>query len=133
MDIDIKKPTVKGPSEWFTGEVYIDAIAQGHGTTPTNVGLVRFTPGARTARHAHSVAQTLYVTEGEGRVQARGEPAVTIRAGDIVYAPGGEWHWHGATTDHFMTHLEISEGAPEWGNMSATPTTTTRRATLLDR
>ena len=56
-----------------------------------------------------------YITEGEGRIRARGEQIVTLRPGDTVFAPGGEWHWHGAAPDHLMTHLAVSEGEPEWG------------------
>jgi quercetin dioxygenase-like cupin family protein len=112
----LKNPTAEGPAEWFTGDVWIDNIAQGHSDSPLSVAFVHFTPGARTAWHSHSVAQTLYVTEGEGRVQSRGEPVVAIRAGETVVAPGGEWHWHGATPDHFMTHLAVSEGNPTWGD-----------------
>ena len=52
---------------------------------------------------------------GGGRVQSRGEPVVTIRAGDVIHIPGGEWHWHGAAADHLMTHLSMSEGDAEWG------------------
>ena len=55
------------------------------------------------------------MTEGEGRVQPRGGVIVTIRHGDVVYTPGGEWHWHGAAPDRFMTHLSMSEGDAEWG------------------
>jgi quercetin dioxygenase-like cupin family protein len=116
MEVQAKNPTAKGPAEWFTGDVWIDSVARGHGLTPTSVGMVHFTPGARTAWHSHSVAQTLYVTEGEGRVQGRGEPVVTIRAGDVVFTPGQEWHWHGAAPDHFMTHLAVSEGDADWGD-----------------
>ena len=76
---------------------------------------MRFSPGARTAWHSHSIAQTLYVTEGEGRAQSFGEPVVALRAGEVVFAPAGERHWHGAAPDHFMTHLAVSEGDPTWG------------------
>lgn len=117
MEIQPRRPTAKGPGDWFSGDVFIDAVAQGHGETPIVVGLVHFTPGARTAWHAHGVGQTLYVTEGQGRIQSRGEPVVSVRAGDVVFAPAGEWHWHGATPDHFMTHLAVSEGAVEWGEL----------------
>jgi len=110
-----KNSTVRGPADWFTGDVFIDPVAQGHGTTPVTVALVRFTPGARTAWHSHSVGQTLHVTEGEGRVQARGQSIVTLRSGDTVFAPGGEWHWHGAAPDHYMSHLAVSEGEAQWG------------------
>ncbi len=115
MDHHPKNPTAKGPAEWFTGDVWIDTVAQGHSGSPLSVAFVRFSPGARTAWHSHSVAQTLYVTEGEGRAQSRGEPVVAIRAGDVVSASSGEWHWHGAAPDHFMTHLAVSEGNPTWG------------------
>jgi hypothetical protein len=39
---------------------------------------------------------------------------VELHAGDVVFAPDGEEHRHGATPDHFMTHLSITEGAPNW-------------------
>lgn len=115
MEQHPKDPTAKGPPEWFTGDVWIDSVAQGHSGSALSIALVRFSPGARTAWHSHSVAQTLYVTEGQGRVQSRGEPVVTMRAGEVVLAAAGEWHWHGAAPDHFMTHLAVSEGDPTWG------------------
>jgi quercetin dioxygenase-like cupin family protein len=44
---------------------------------------------------------------GEGRIQARGEPIVTLRPGDTVLAPGGEWHWHDAAPDHLMIGIVL--------------------------
>ena len=96
--------------EWFTGDVYLDAIARGEEPSRVRVNAVHFTPGARTAWHSHALGQTLYVTEGVGLVQSRGEAILTIRPGDIVHAHADEEHWHGATPDHFMTHLSITEG-----------------------
>jgi quercetin dioxygenase-like cupin family protein len=58
------------------------------------------------------MGQTLFVTEGVGQVQSRGDDVVTIRAGDIVRTPPGEWHWHGSAPDHFMAHLSITEAPP---------------------
>jgi quercetin dioxygenase-like cupin family protein len=110
-----KRPSTKGPAEWFTGDVWIDSIAQGEAPSRVAVSAVHFTPGARSAWHSHNLGQTLFVTEGEGRVQSRGEPIVTIRPGDIVRTPAEEWHWHGAAADHFMTHLSITEGGADWG------------------
>ena len=49
-----------------------------------------------------------------GLVQARGGAIEEIRAGDIVSTPPGQWHWHGAAPDHFMTHLAMWE-APDEG------------------
>lgn len=121
MEIQPKQPTAKGPGDMFTGDVFMDAIVRGEEPSRVRVNAVRFTPAARTAWHTHAVGQTLYVTEGRGLVQARGGSVTEIRAGDVVRAPGGEWHWHGAAPDHYMTHLSITEATGddrpemEWG------------------
>lgn len=96
VEIVPKQPSMRGPAEWFTGDVWIDAIARGRDGSKPAVNAVHFSPGARTAWHSHSLGQTLHVLEGEGRVQSRGEAAVTIRTADIIYTPADEWHWHGA-------------------------------------
>lgn len=74
------------------------------------VNAVRFSPGARTAWHSHARGQTLYVAEGVGLAQTRGGARMRIRAGDVVFAPADEEHWHGATPEDFMTHLSVTEG-----------------------
>jgi quercetin dioxygenase-like cupin family protein len=114
MEMSPKPPTRKGPQETFTGDVWVDAITRGLPASALNVAAVRFTPGARTAWHSHAGGQTLFVTEGRGLVQARGQEAVQVRAGDVVFTPDGEEHWHGATPGDFMTHLSITEGPPHW-------------------
>ena len=116
MELQPKKPSAKGPADWFTGDVYIDPIVQSQPNSAVAVSAVHFTPGARTAWHSHSRGQTLYVTEGQGFVQTRAEPLVAVRPGDVVLIPADEWHWHGATADHFMTHLSITEGPAQWGD-----------------
>ena len=116
MGIEPKQPTSKGPAEWFTGDVWIDRIVNPEAPSRLSVAAVHFTPGARTAWHSHSLGQILYVTEGEGRVQSRGEPIVPIRAGDVIRTPADEWHWHGASPVHFMTHLSMTEGLAQWGD-----------------
>ena len=115
MEVVPAAPSIRGPAEWFTGEVWIDAIARGEDPSRINVSAVHFNPGARTAWHSHTLGQTLLVTEGRGLVQSRGEPIAELRPGDIVYTPDGEEHWHGAAPDHFMTHLSMTEGNAQWG------------------
>jgi quercetin dioxygenase-like cupin family protein len=110
MEKKPKTPSTKGPSEWFTGDVWIDAIARGDEPSRVRVNAVHFTPGARTAWHCHALGQTLYVTEGEGRIQSAGGEVSKLVSGDIVHTPSEEWHWHGAAPDHFMAHLSITEG-----------------------
>jgi quercetin dioxygenase-like cupin family protein len=114
VQIEPKPPTAKGPDAMFTGDVFLDSVVQGKEPSRVRVNAVRFTPGARTAWHSHAMGQTLYVTEGRGLVQARGGSVSEIRPGDVISTPSGEWHWHGAAPDHYMTHLSITEGvAPD--------------------
>jgi quercetin dioxygenase-like cupin family protein len=113
MDVQPTQPSAKGPAEWFTGDVWIDAIARGAEPSRIRVSAVHFTPGARTAWHSHALGQTLYVTEGAGRVQSRGGDIVDIRPGDVISTPPDEWHWHCASADHFMTHISMTEGVGE--------------------
>src|SRR5881409_812165 len=100
MGLKPKLPTTKGPTEWFTGNVWVDPIVQSDGDSSVSVGAVHFTPGARSAWHSHDGGQTLYVTEGRGLVQSRGEDVVELRPGDVHVTADGQEHWHGATPDH---------------------------------
>src|SRR5262245_30217187 len=113
--------TRPGPGEWFTGEVYLDAVAAPAEGARLSATSVHFTPGARTAWHTHPNGQTIWVTEGVGLCQRRGGPAEVIRPGDRVFFEPGEDHWHGATPDRFMTHIAMHEvddegNAVAWGD-----------------
>ena len=110
MEIQPKQPSAKGPSQLFTGDVWIDTVANGKEPSRIRVNIVRFAPSSRTAWHSHALGQTLFVTEGAGLVQSRGGEVTQIRTGDIVYTPADEWHWHGADSEHFMTHISMTEG-----------------------
>ena len=120
MEFVPAQPSVKGPAQWFSGDVYLDLIARGELPSRIQVAAVHFTPGARTAWHSHGLGQTLFVTEGAGRIQSRGEDMHEIRTGDVIHTPSGEEHWHGAAPGQFMTHLSMTENDPErpdhWGD-----------------
>jgi quercetin dioxygenase-like cupin family protein len=113
--------TTAGPSEWFTGTVYIDAVAAPFGASRVSASSVHFTPSARTAWHTHPNGQTIFVTEGIGLAQRRGGPVEVIRPGDRVFFEPGEQHWHGATATRFMTHIAMLDvdadgNAATWGD-----------------
>ena len=99
--------TMKGSSEWFTGDVYVDAVAAPVGASRLTASSVHFTPGGRTAWHTHPNGQTIFVTEGVGLAQRRGGPIEVIRPGDRVFFEPGEDHWHGAAATRFMTHMAM--------------------------
>ena len=104
-----KIATAAGPSDWFTGTVYIDTVAAPAEGSRLSASSVHFTPGARTAWHTHPKGQTIFVTEGVGLAQHRGGRIEVIRPGDRVFFGPGEHHWHGATPTRFMTHLAMLE------------------------
>ena len=121
MQITRSSPaTQKGPTDWFSGDVYIDGIAAPAGSSTFSAALVHFTPGARTAWHTHPHGQTIFVTEGVGLCQRDGGPIETIRPGDRVFFEPGENHWHGATPTRLMVHVAMhqsdeSGSAVTWG------------------
>ncbi len=110
MDLQPVRPTIKTPASNFTGDVYMTPIYSGTGPSRMTAALVRFTPGARTNWHSHANGQTLHVTEGVGLVVNRDGQTIRMRAGDTVWTPPGEEHWHGGTADNLMCHLALLEG-----------------------
>ncbi|KOF13730.1 cupin [Ensifer adhaerens] len=103
------QPSAKGPADYFTGTVRIDAPFSGTAPARISGATVTFEPGARTAWHTHPLGQTLIVVSGLGRAQREGGPVEEIRPGDIVWFEPGEKHWHGASPAAAMTHVAIAE------------------------
>lgn len=112
------QPSQRGPADWFTGGVRIDPLIQPVPPARTVAANVTFEPGARTTWHTHPLGQTIVVTAGCGRAQCWGGPIEEIRAGDVVWFPPGEKHWHGAAPKTGMSHFAVQEQldgkAVEW-------------------
>ena len=113
MDMQIyrvgSRPSVKGPEDYFTGDVRIDPLFNPTEPARASAVLVTFEPGARTAWHTHPLGQHLIVTAGSGWTQCRGGPKKEIRAGDVVFCNCGKQHWHGATDTTGMSHIAVQE------------------------
>jgi len=111
--MDIKRlgtiPSIKGPSDWFTGTVRIDQMFSPPEPARISIAHVTFEPGARTAWHTHPLGQTLIVTAGYGRVQREGGPIEEIKPGDIIWFAPHEKHWHGASPTTAMSHIALQE------------------------
>ena len=103
------RPSLKARSDWFTGTVWQDPIIEAPEPARVRALRVAFEPGARTAWLTHILGQTLHVLQGIGLVGVRGKKPDIIRAGDTVWIPPGEEHWHGATSTTGMVHLAIQE------------------------
>ena len=103
------RPTTKASSDYFTGTVWQDPIVEADEPARVRVLKVSFEPEARTAWHTHPLGQTLHVINGVGLVGLRNEAPQLIKAGDTVWIPPGEEHWHGASATNLMTHIAIQE------------------------
>ena len=103
------KPTQKSSPDWFTGTVWQDPIVEAPEPARVRAVKVIFEPGARTAWHTHPLGQTLHLISGVGLIGLRDDHPKIINAGDTVWIPPNEEHWHGATPTNSMTHIAIQE------------------------
>ncbi|KAL4875150.1 cupin domain-containing protein [Aspergillus karnatakaensis] len=103
--------TKTGPSATFTGDVFLELL---HRDTNTATANVTFTPCARTHWHTHEGGQILKVTTGTGWICDRGGVPQKIKAGDVIVAPPGTTHWHGADEGSLMTHFVVGLGETKW-------------------
>ena len=106
--------TRRGPSEWFTGTVWMDASPAGE-SPDASAFRVFFEPGARTNWHTHPEGQVLYIVTGTCRAAREGEQPVEVEAGGVVYFAPDEKHWHGANPDSYMVYVAVSPAATTAG------------------
>jgi quercetin dioxygenase-like cupin family protein len=102
------QPSIKGPAEYFTGNVRVDPLFAAKDAAPFSGAYVTFEPGARSAWHIHPTGQHLLVTSGVGRTGEWGGPIEVIKAGDVIWCPPKIKHWHGASPTTAMTHIAIT-------------------------
>ena len=76
-----ERQTRRGAAETFTGVVFQDPVLTANAPSRMGGSVVTFTPGARTAWHAHPVGQTLYCLSGVGRICFEGEEPQVLRPG----------------------------------------------------
>ena len=104
----------RGDDARFTGEVWLRSTLADD--RATNIGVVHFSPRARTHWHRHPGGQFLFGVSGRGRVRTRGEAGHIMQPGDVIHVGPQEWHFHGGTDDSPLVHVAVNGGgAPEWG------------------
>lgn len=110
MNIEESSGSRRVAAEHCTGEVWIDALVMPKESDQRMlVSRARFTPRSRTAWHSHARGQFLLVVSGLARVGLRDGTVIEAGAGQIVYSPPGEEHWHGAAAGEFTEHLAMYE------------------------
>src|ERR1700744_3302552 len=96
--------TVKTPSSNFTGDVWLNPVFSGDGTSQLTCGLVRFTPGSRTNWHSHANGQLLVCTDGIGLVGTRDGKTVMLRAVTRMWPPEGQKLFHSGPAETMIGH-----------------------------
>ena len=92
----------------FTGTVWLNMMGAKDTSLHTSYGNVTFEPGARTNWHSHPGGQILFITEGKGYYQVKGQTAQLVQKGDFVEIPPNIVHWHGAAPDNEFAHIAVS-------------------------
>jgi quercetin dioxygenase-like cupin family protein len=105
-------------SENFSGTVWLQIMGANDSTLHARFGNVTFEPKARTNWHSHPGGQILFITEGTGYYQAKGQPSQLLKKGDVVEIPRNVVHWHGAGPNSEFAHIAVSlntdDGGAEW-------------------
>lgn len=108
-------PSQEGDRSTFTGRAVLGRFLGGKGAK-VRVGAVTvtFEPGSRTYWHSHDDGQVLIAADGHGVVENRDGDRHLLHPGDIVWAPPGEDHWHGATPGASLVQTAVSLGEARW-------------------
>ncbi len=108
------QPSRAGDEGTFSGRAMLDPVLDDGAVAKVRVNSVIFEPGGRTYWHSHADGQVLIVASGRGMVENRDGDRHGLQAGDMVWAPPGEEHWHGAAPHSFLAHTAVSLGFTQW-------------------
>jgi len=92
----------------FTGEATSQTPVTDEEGADVSVNYIHFPKGVHNKFHTHSNDQILIVIEGEGMVVTKNK-RMKVKKGDIVWAPAGEEHWHGATPGSKFSHISVTK------------------------
>jgi quercetin dioxygenase-like cupin family protein len=92
---EVPRQSMSRATKFFHGAEHVSRQGLTEESKEVSVNIIHFDHGAHTRMHIHGCDQVLLVTKGKGFVeteQARHE----LAEGDVVFAPAGEKHRHGA-------------------------------------
>lgn len=91
-------------AKYFLGKSYLKPL----NLKGVGVYNVTFEPGCRNNWHIHHKGgQILLCTDGEGWYQELNQEPRKLYPGDVIYIAPEVKHWHGATSDHWFTHIAL--------------------------
>ena len=106
-------------AQYFSGKSFLNQLGD---TSRVNLNFynVTFEPSCRNNWHIHHAktggGQVLICVDGEGWYQEEGQPARSLKSGDIVLIPANVKHWHGAKKDSWFSHIAIEVPGEETSN-----------------
>lgn len=106
INIDRVKKQFLGPP-LFTGKVTRQSPVTDNEGSDVSIDYVHFPRSVRNKFHKHANDQVLIVLKGQGIVATK-KKAVRVKKGDVVWAPAGEVHWHGATAGSSFSHISVT-------------------------
>lgn len=92
----------------FTGKTFSQTPVRDKEGVDVSVNYIYFAKGIRNKFHKHSNDQMLIVTKGKGIVATRNKK-VRVKKGDVIWAPAGEVHWHGAAPGSTFSHISVTK------------------------
>ncbi|MBI3366670.1 cupin domain-containing protein [Candidatus Roizmanbacteria bacterium] len=92
----------------FTGKVARQSPVTDNEGSDVSIDYVYFPKGVRNKFHIHSNDQVLIVLKGKGIVATKTKK-VNVKKGDVVWAPAGETHWHGAAAKSSFAHISVTK------------------------
>jgi quercetin dioxygenase-like cupin family protein len=110
----MKVANIKNTKKKFMGPPLFTSTVSSQTPVPDEEGVdisvnyIHFPKGIRNKFHKHSNDQILIVIEGEGIVATRNKK-VRVKKGDVIWAPAGEVHWHGAVPGSKFAHISITK------------------------
>ena len=104
---EVKKQYLGPPL--FTGKVTRQSPVTDNEGSQLSIDYVYFPKGVRNKFHKHANDQVLIVIKGKGIVATKKKKEY-VKKGDVVLAPAGEIHWHGAAAGHSFAHISITPG-----------------------
>jgi len=84
-------------------------VERGDPASGPSVILAKFKPGCAVPWHFHTPNETLLIVSGVGRLQAKGDKPVSLRAGDYAWMPAK--HVHTFSTKQGCEMFVVSDGA----------------------
>lgn len=105
------------PNVHHVGDVYLGELVHADSVFKFGVSYVVSEAGSRLDWHAHPGGQILFILDGEGFYQEKGQAKQSIRKGDVIQCQPNVVHWHGATPDSQVIYMATSpagKGGTQW-------------------